>query len=146
MARAQQRVSRVTFSRYRVCICHSVMCICHSIVCICHSIVCICHSAMCIWYSIMCWLFSDVRLSFTLLCLPILHSIMACSHSIIQYRWGAPLNTTGWKDCAWCCREGALPHKMATAWPCAVKESVRSGRLEIIQKLNVGHLQYHEAD
>ena len=35
---------------------------------------------------------------------------------------------------------------MAAAWPCIVKESVRSGLLEIIQKLNVGNLQYHEAD
>ena len=35
---------------------------------------------------------------------------------------------------------------MAAAWPCVVKESVRSGLLEIIQKLNVGNLQYHEAD
>ena len=35
---------------------------------------------------------------------------------------------------------------MAAAWPCVVKESVQSGLLEIIQKLNVGNLQYHEAD
>ena len=34
----------------------------------------------------MCWLFNDVCLSFTLLCLPILHSIMAFCHLIIQYR------------------------------------------------------------
>ena len=77
---------------------------------------------------IMCWLFSCVRLSFMQLCFSILHSIMACCLSIIQYRsnidwrlipkqqkhrWISQAGRTG---------HGAVPHKMAAAWPCVVKK------------------------
>ena len=77
---------------------------------------------------IVCWLFSCVHLSFTQLCLSILHSIMACCLSITQYRsnidwllipkqqkhpWIRQAGRTG---------HGAVPHKMAAAWRCVVKE------------------------
>lgn len=35
---------------------------------------------------------------------------------------------------------------MAASWTCVVKERIQCGLLEIIQKLNTRHLQYHEAD
>ena len=111
-----------------MCICHSLMCICHSVMCICHSILCICHSIVCISHLIMCWLFSWVHLSFMQLCLSILQSIMACCHSIIQYRSNIDWPVTPkqqkhrWIRQAGRTGHGAVPHKMAAAWWCVVKE------------------------